>query len=143
VAQLFRSRDLLGGRLLRQLSRFALVGVANTALSYLLYTSLVAARVPYDAAGAIGFTAGAINGYILNRRWTFASPDSGRARGRYLIVQLGGLGATTALLWLAVSVGAASRLAAYGITIPSVTLATFTANRSWAFAHREPNPAGG
>ncbi len=134
MAQLLRSRDLLGGRLLGQLCRFALVGVANTALSYLLYTGLVAARVPYDVAGAIGFTVGAVNGYILNRRWTFASPDSRRARGRYLIVQLGGLGATTALLWLVVSVGATSRLAAYAVTIPFVTLATFSANRSWAFA---------
>ena len=116
-----------------QLCRFAVVGVANTVLSYLLYTALVAARVPYPVAGAVGFSAGAVNGYMLNRRWTFASPDSRAARARYLVVQLGGLGATTALLWLVVTVGT-SRLAAYAMTIPIVTLASFTANRSWAFA---------
>jgi len=32
-----------------------------------------------------------------------------------------------------VSLAAASRFAAYALTIPIVTLATFTANRSWAF----------
>ncbi len=101
-----------------QLCRFAVVGVANTVLSYLLYTALVAARVPYPMAGAIGFTAGAINGYILNRRWTFAAFDSRRTRTRYLAVQLGGLGATTALLWLVVTVGT-SRFAAYAVRFRS------------------------
>lgn len=134
MAQLLRSIDLLCNRLFGQLCRFAVVGVANTVLSYLLYTALVAARVPYTLAGAIGFSAGAINGYVLNRRWTFASPDTRRARTRYLVVQLGGLGATSALLWMVVSVGATSRFAAYAVTIPVVTLATFGANRSWAFA---------
>ena len=134
MPQKLRSTGLLGNRLFGQLCRFALVGLANTLLSYLLFTALVAARVPYTLAGAIGFTAGAINGYIVNRRWTFASPDSGRARSRYLVVQLAGLGTTSALLWLVVSVGATSRLAGYAVTIPIVTLATFSANRSWAFA---------
>lgn len=133
LLQRLRLIDLLGSRVFAQLCRFAVVGVANTVLSYLLYTALVAARVPYPVAGAAGFSAGALNGYMLNRRWTFASPDSRRARGRYLVVQLGGLGATTALLWLIVTVGT-SRLAAYAVTMPVVTLATFSANRSWAFA---------
>lgn len=129
-----KSGDLLGSRVFGQLCRFAVVGVANTVLSYVLYTALVAARVPYPVAGALGFTAGAINGYLLNRRWTFASPDSRRARLRYVVVQLGGMGATSALLWLVVHVGATSRFGGYAMTIPIVTLATFTANRSWAFA---------
>jgi putative flippase GtrA len=122
------------GKIIAQLCRFATVGLANTLLSYALYTALVAARVPYPVAGALGFTAGAVNGYILNRRWTFACADSRRARTRYLVVQLGGLGATTALLWLVVAAGATSRIAAYAVTIPIVTGATFSANRSWAFS---------
>jgi putative flippase GtrA len=120
-------------KLFTQLCRFATVGVANTLLSYALYTALVAARVPYPVAGATGFVAGAVNGYVLNRRWTFACSDSARARTRYLVVQLGGLSATTALLWVIVTLGATGRLAGYALTIPIVTLATFGANRSWAF----------
>jgi putative flippase GtrA len=133
VPRPLRLIDALGGRVVGQLCRFAVVGIANTFLSYALYTALVAVRVPYPIAGAAGFTAGAINGYVLNRRWTFASPDSGRARARYLVVQLAGMGATSALLWVVVSLAAASRFAAYALTIPIVTAATFTANRSWAF----------
>ncbi len=136
VRSLTRTRN----RAMAQLCRFAAVGVANTLLSYALYSALVAARVPYTVAGAMGFAAGALNGYILKRRWTFACSDSGRARARYLVVQFGGLGATTALLWLIVTLGATGRLAGYALTIPVVTLATFSINRSWTFS--EPLVAG-
>jgi putative flippase GtrA len=133
VPRPLRPLDGLASRVFAQLCRFAVVGIANTLLSYALYTALVASHVPYPIAGAAGVIAGAINGYVLNRRWTFASPDSRRTRARYLVVQLGGVGATSALLWLVVSLAATSRFAAYAVTIPVVTLATFTANRSWAF----------
>ena len=92
-----RSRLRPDGALL-QLARFATVGVANTLLAFALYAALVAAGVPYPVAGAAGFAAGAVNGYVLNRRWTFAADDSRRARRRYLAVQLAGLAATTGLL---------------------------------------------
>jgi putative flippase GtrA len=121
-----RLRDSVGARLalLEQFLRFAAVGLTNTALSLAVY----------PLAGALGFAAGAVNGYVLNRRWTFACADSAATRARYLAVQLGGLGATTGLLWLVVSVGALGELAGYALTIPVVTLATFAANRGWAFA---------
>jgi putative flippase GtrA len=119
----------------RQFVRFCCVGLSNTALSYLVYTALVLAGAPYRLAGAVGFAAGAANGYVLNRRWTFASPDSTVARARYLAVQAGGLGATTGLLWLLVSAGGVDSLAAYALAIPGVTVGMFLANRSWTFAH--------
>jgi putative flippase GtrA len=133
-----RLRDSFRGRalLLEQLIRFVAVGVTNTLLSLLVYSLLIATGVPYPLAGAIGFTVGAVNGYVLNRRWTFACEDSTAVRGRYLAVQLAGAGATTGLLWLTVSVAALGPLAGYTLTVPLVTLATFAANRSWAFATR-------
>lgn len=118
-----------------QFGRFLIVGAANTLLSFLVYTTLVFAGLPYWLAGAIGFCAGAVNGYVLNRRWTFAARDSHRARARYLAVQLAGLGATTGLLWLFVEAGT-DRIAAYALTVPLVTAAMFTANRAWTFAAR-------
>jgi putative flippase GtrA len=119
--------------LLEELARFACVGLGNTVLSYVVYATLVAAGAPYLAAGALAFTVGATNGYRLNRRWTFRASDSLGPRVRYVTVQAGGLAATTGLLWLTVSAGGMHRLAAYLVTIPLVTLATFAANRSWTF----------
>jgi putative flippase GtrA len=119
-------------RVSAQFARFLTVGLSNTALSYLVYASLVAV-VPYWIAGALAFAAGAVNGYVLNRRWTFAAADSVGARTRYVAVQLAGLGTTTGLLWLLVGREGLHRLWAYALTIPVVTLATFAANRTWTF----------
>jgi putative flippase GtrA len=121
------------GTLFFQFGRFVVVGVSNTTLSLLAYTGLLRVDVPYPVAGAIAFLAGAVNGYVLNRRWTFAAADTWRARRRYVLVQLGGLGATTALLWALVSPAGFGRITAYTLTIPVVTLATFAANRGWTF----------
>lgn len=120
--------------LVQQFSRFALVGVSNTILSFVSYTILVTVGVSYWAAGAIAFAFGAANGYLLNRRWTFVAPDSSKARLRYVAVQAAGLAATVGLLWLLVSQAGVDRIVAYAMTIPAVTVATFLANRGWTFA---------
>jgi putative flippase GtrA len=124
------------GALLFQFGKFVAVGTSNTAVSLLTYAGLLRIDVVYPVAGAIAFLAGAVNGYVLNRRWTFAAPDTWRARRRYLLVQLAGLGAATALLSILVSLAGLGRITAYALTIPAVTLATFTANRGWTFRSR-------
>jgi putative flippase GtrA len=102
----------------RQFAKFAIVGIANTLIGVAVYS---ATRSP-----ALAFTAGAVNGYVFNARWTFGCCGS---KLRYLIVQLGGLGATSFI----------SATASYWVALPLVTLATFAANRAWTFA---PAPAG-
>ena len=116
-----------------QFGRFLAVGVSNTALSFVVYGALVEI-VPYWLAGALAFAAGAVNGYVLNRRWTFGgAPDSGGARARYLAVQLGGLVAVTLLLRLLVSDAGVHRLWAYAVAVPPVTAGSFLVNRGWTF----------
>lgn len=117
-----------------QFGRFLAVGLSNTAIGFVIYIGLLGIGVAYWLSGAIGFAAGSINGYLLNRRWTFASPDSWRARIRYVVVQLGGLFGTAGLLWVFVSPISIGRVAAYGVVIPVVTVATFLANRHWTFS---------
>jgi len=114
-----------------ELVRFAAVGVSNTVLSAVVYTLLVAAHVTPPVAGAVAFAAGAVNGFLLNRRWTFRRPGSA---WRYTAVQAAGAAATSALLWVIGGV------AAYAAVLPAVTLATFAANRSWTF-RAYPQPA--
>jgi putative flippase GtrA len=124
--------------LTRQFGKFLVVGVSNTALSFLVYAGLVAVELPYIAAGAAGFAAGAVNGYVLNRRWTFRRSDSTGARVRYLAVQAAGLAATSALLWLLAGSERLGSFAGYLVTVPIVTVAMFVANRNWTFG---PAPA--
>ena len=55
-----------------QLIKFGIVGVSNTLLTLVVYTVLLkVVGVWYLAASAIGFIAGATNGFLLNRAWTF------------------------------------------------------------------------
>jgi putative flippase GtrA len=116
-----------------QFGRFLAVGLSNTALSYVVYVLLVEV-LPYWLAGALAFVAGAANGYVLNRRWTFAAPDSGGARVRYVTVQLAGLVAITILLRLLVADAGVHRLWAYALALPPVTAGSFLANRRWTFS---------
>jgi len=119
--------------LVAQACKFALVGASNTLLSLALYSVLVAAGEWYPLAAGIAFAAGAVNGYALNRRWTFRRGSAG-APLKYLAVQLLGLGATELLLWALVSAAGLEKVAGYVLTAAAVTTGTFLANRTWTFA---------
>jgi putative flippase GtrA len=116
-----------------QIARFAIVGVSNTLLSYVVYVALLHAQMPYVVAAAAAFSAGAVNGYALNRRWTFAAPDSHHARLSYLVVQAFALCVSSFSVWLVVRGAGVPRFAAYAVVLPPITLASFAANRAWTF----------
>jgi putative flippase GtrA len=119
--------------LVRQFARFALVGVSNTTLSWLAYPALLAVGTEaVPAAAAAAFALGALNGYVWNSRWTFASAGRRFALLRYVGVQLAGLAGTASLVW--VLAGSAGRYLAYALATVVVTLGTFAANRRWTFA---------
>jgi putative flippase GtrA len=123
-------------RLDRQFGRFLLVGVGNTVLSFVAYRLLLALGTPYVIAAALGFAVGAVNGYVLNRRWTFAARDSARARVLYVVIQVAGAASTSLLVLLFVRGAGAGKVGAYLAAIPPVTVSTFMANRLWTFADR-------
>ncbi len=122
---------------LPQLGRFLVVGVTNTAVSFVAYRLLLALSVPYPAAAPVAFAVGALNGYVLNRRWTFAARDTRRARVLYVAVQVAGAGATSFLVWVLVHLADVGRVEAYLAAAPPVTVGMFLANRLWTFAERE------
>jgi hypothetical protein len=51
-----------------QLARFLVVGVGNTAISFVVYRLLLVVSTPYVIAAGLGFAVGALNGYVFNRR---------------------------------------------------------------------------
>lgn len=121
--------------LVPQLVRFGLVGAANTALTFATYAVLVAFDAPVPLAGAVGWGVGAVNGFVLNRAWTF----SGAARGavpaaRYAAVALLGSGLDATLLAIAVGHEHVPRLAGELAVLPPVTLLSFALCRGWVFA---------
>jgi len=115
-----------------QLARFLVVGVANTALSFVVYRLLLAVGAWYVIAAPLAFAVGALNGYVFNRRWTFGARDTTRARILYVSIQAAGALSTSLLVLLFVHVGV-GKVGAYLVAIPPVTLCMFAANRSWTF----------
>jgi putative flippase GtrA len=67
-----------------QLLRFVLTGGFSAVVDFGLYFLLyMAAGVQVDLAKAIGFVAGTLTAYLINRRWTFGAPPS---RSRFVQV---------------------------------------------------------
>ncbi len=57
-----------------QFVKFSLVGALNSLVHFCVFMALYRiAMLHYLASSAIGYGAGMINSYILNRRWTFSS----------------------------------------------------------------------
>jgi putative flippase GtrA len=121
---------------MRQFSRFLIVGVGNTVLSFLSYRLLLFLGTPYAVAAPLSFAVGALNGYVFNRRWTFAARDSTRARVLYVGVQAVGAASLSLLVVLMVRGAGAGQVGAYLVAIPPVTVCMFAANRLWTFGDR-------
>jgi putative flippase GtrA len=124
-----------------QFVKFGIVGVSNTLLTFLVYTILLKVfGVWYIAASAIGFAVGAVNGFLLNRRWTFREHVGDRLTPiRWLVVQGCGLLANLGIVYLAVDGLGLDELLGQAISTGIVVFLTFFANRAWTF---RVHPAG-
>src|SRR5206468_2525583 len=91
------------------------------------------AGVRYLPAGAGAYALGGVNGFVLNRAWTFA--HHGRiawAAARYAAVTALGVIVNLALLRATVASGV-PRAGGEVAAVAPVTLLTFALNRAWAF----------
>jgi putative flippase GtrA len=120
----------------REFVRFLIVGAANTLISLVVYRGLLAVGVWYVVAAPVAWGAGVVNGYVFNRRWTFAARDTRRARVLYALFGAIGAGVASLLVVLFVRGAGIGRFEAYLAAVPPVTVATFLANRYWTFSER-------
>jgi putative flippase GtrA len=118
-----------------QFVKFGIVGVSNTLLSLAIYAVLLKVfGVWYLAASAIGFTVGAVNGFVLNRRWTFEGHvGDALTPVRWGVVQGCGLLLNLGLVALCVEVADTDKLVGQALATAVVVVVTFAANRAWTF----------
>jgi putative flippase GtrA len=125
----------LNAPMLVQFVKFGIVGVSNTLLAFAIYTVLLKVfGVWYLAASAIGFVVGAVNGFLLNRRWTFAGHvGDSLTPVRWGIVQGCGLALNEGLLFVFVDDAHIEKLLGQACATAIVTVITFLVNRAWTF----------
>lgn len=126
-----------------QFLKFGIVGVSNTLITFVVYTLLLKVfGVWYLAASAIGFVVGAVNGFLLNRRWTFAGHvGDAYTPVRWGVVQGCGLALNEGLLFLFVDDAGIEKLLSQAFATVVVTVVTFIVNRAWTFrVDHHPHP---
>ena len=128
---------------MRQFLRFCVVGASNTAITLVSFAVAVSAGVPYIAASCGAFALGALNGYSLNRIWTFrAGGFSSRGLARYGFAQGLSLAVNAGFLALLVEDAGMAKIPAQAIVLPLVSALTFVVNRRWVFATPPRERAG-
>jgi putative flippase GtrA len=135
-----RGSRRLSAPVLVQFVKFGIVGVSNTLLTLVTYTVLLKVLgVWYLAASGIGFVLGAVNGFLLNRRWTFAEHvGDALTPVRWGVVQTVGLGVDEVLLYVLVHDAHLDKLIAQVCATAVVTVSTFFVNRAWTFRVHAP-----
>lgn len=82
--------------------RFCITGGLNTAIDYLVYTLLTLKfGMGLYIAQVISYSAGMLNSYCVNRKWTFDTNNRffGREMGRFIAVNLMILGISIAVMY--------------------------------------------
>jgi putative flippase GtrA len=122
-----------------QLVRYGAVGASNTLIGFGIYAFCAdLLGIQYEVSLAIAYVIGAVNGYLLNRYWTFSGHDADHSTsgGRYAAVQVGAFLTNLVLLHAAVAWIAVEKNIAQAVIVPLVFALTFIPNRLWSFAHR-------
>ncbi|HZL47864.1 MAG TPA: GtrA family protein, partial [Solirubrobacteraceae bacterium] len=134
----------LNAPLVAQFVKFGIVGVSNTLLTFAVYTLLLKVfGVWYLAASAIGFVVGAVNGFLLNRRWTFREHvGDALTPVRWTVVQGCGLLVNLGLVYTFVSAVGLDELVGQACATAIVVVGTFLANRAWTFKMHPSRPPG-
>ena len=123
-----------------QFLKFGIVGVSNTLIAFAVYTVLLKGfDVWYILASGIGFVVGAVNGFLLNRRWTFREHvGDALTPVRWAIVQSCGLACNLALVYVFVHDAGMDKLLGQIPATGIVVVLTFVANRAWTFRAHAP-----
>ncbi|MEH6971241.1 GtrA family protein [Bacillus sp. JJ675] len=123
---------------LATLLRFGTVGAGNTLIDFGVFFLLTALNVPYLLAQFCSYTAGILNSYIWNRKWTFRVKEKVRGQEiiRFLIINLAASGITFLLLYGLQKAGLSLVSSKVTATVGG-TVINFIGNRLWVFQKPE------
>ena len=120
---------------LRQLVRFMVTGVLTNIVNYLVFfLFLRAAHIYYMLSSAIGFMAGFIIGFIVNRSWTFSVKDNSHVRlTRFFILNIISLLVNMFTIWLFTDIIKIVPEISQLIAIAVSSVINFSGSKIWVF----------
>jgi len=128
---------------IRQFVKYAIVGCLNVTLSLGIFNVLRLVEAPRLVASTVAFLLTSVNGFLLNKLWSFRDQRSHRVTRQYLrfvSFTLVGLGLfSIAFRLLLIPLGDFGRIgenAAFLGAIPISVVWNFTAYRRWTFTTR-------
>lgn len=129
-----RTASLLGQIRQRPIFVFAAVGLVSTTIDLIVLKSLLLLGVPTWLATALGFSAGLINGYLMNSRFVFRVGRTVAQSVKYTAVSLGGLLITEGIvLGLSDYLELTTQFRAKLIAVVIVFFWNYGLSRVWAF----------
>lgn len=118
----------------RELTSFALIGVASNAVLYAMYLALTAGGLGHKTAMSVAFVAGVLWSYWFNRVWTFRHTgaltcSALRYAGTYAIAYAANVGALVVLVDIA---HLAHETVMLALIVATAGL-TFVLQKTWVF----------
>jgi putative flippase GtrA len=120
-----------------QITRFAVVGIAQNSINVAVFAGLHSEGVTYSVSAILAAVIALIVSFILHRHWTFARTAGGTLRGhavRYGVVFGTSVLAGIGILALQIEVLRVPAVLAQAVAIVLVAPASFVAQRRWVFA---------
>lgn len=122
-----------------QFLRFCTVGFVNTTVDFTAFFFLNLVGVPYILAQMLAYSAGVVNSFLMNRKWTFRVKDRTNMDEvtRFIIVNGFSLLSSSGLLFIMCHAGHIglwpSKIAATGISV----IINFIGSRIWVFGKNQ------
>lgn len=117
--------------------RYGIVGMASNLALYVVYLLLTTLGVAPALAMTVTYVMGVAQTFMFNRRWTFASPESGSsAFVRYLLVYALGYALNLILLWWLVGQWNWPHQWVQAGAILLIATIVFVLQRHWVFRRR-------
>lgn len=117
-----------------QLLRYGIVGMASNVALYVVYLLLTLLGMGPALAMTVTYAMGVAQTFIFNRRWTFASGESGpSALIRYVLVYALGYAVNMVLLWWLVGQWKWPHQLVQAGAILLIAMMIFVLQREWVF----------
>ncbi len=128
-------RQLITKKFISQTLKFAVVGVLNTIIGYGIYYLLLKLNLYYIFALLIAHILGAVNSYLWNKYWTFASKKKSFVELlRFISVYIVTFISNLALLAIFVEKLMIDKAIGGFLSLMIVTILSFFGHKLWTFS---------